>query len=171
MKIVALITSLFTLVLLSACQQQFDLDAEIAAIQKTAAEHAIASSKDGIEGAEGYASYATDDARWLPPGRPAIRGREAIVEMAMPDVEIKDYQIAWDHSHVVVSRANDFAYSVGTYKGSWKDAEGNAQGGEGKLVNVWHKQADGSWKIAVAIWNGNGAPTVPEESQKQSADE
>ena len=80
MKILVLMTSLSTMVLLSACQQQVDLDAEIAAIQRTAADHAEATSKGGTEGAEGYASYATADARWLPPEGATISGREAIAE-------------------------------------------------------------------------------------------
>ena len=162
MKILGLMTLLSTLALLSACQQQVDLDAEAAAIQATAAEHAEGASKGGTEGAEAYASYATADARWLPPESPAIAGREAIAEYVGAFTAMPDFQVTWDHPHVVVSRGGDIAYSVGTYRGSGQDAEGNTQVFEGKLVNIWHKQPDGSWKIAVGIWNTDQPAPLPE---------
>ena len=161
MKRLLLMTSLSTLVVLIACQEQVNMDAEKAAIQRTAADHAKATSKGGAEGAEGYASYATADARWLPPEAPAISGRKAIAEYATAFTGMAGFQVSWDHPHVVVSRGNDIAYSVGTYKGSGHDATGNNQVFEGKLVNVWHKEPDGSWKVAVAIWNTNQPAMVP----------
>lgn len=132
-----------------------DFELEKAAIRKAAAGQAAASNKGGIEGAIGYASYATEDATWLPPEAPAIHGREAIARYITIYTEMKDFQITWEHYHVVVSREGDMAHSVGTYKGSGKDPNGTTQIYEGKLVNVWQKQADGSWKIAVAMWNTN----------------
>ena len=131
-----------------------DIEVE-AAIQKTAADHAAATNS---QGARGYASYATADARWLPPESPALSGREAIERWFSPP---PGFSIAWEHPHVVVSRSGDIAYSVGTYKLSGQDRDGRTQVTEGKLVNVWHKQADGSWKIAVGIWNTNVPPTAP----------
>ena len=56
MKILGFMAWLSILVLLNACQQEVDLDAERAAIQRTAAEHAEATSTGGDEGAEAYAS-------------------------------------------------------------------------------------------------------------------
>lgn len=52
---------------------------------------------------------------------------------------------------MVVSGSGDIGYSVGTYKGAGQDREGKTQVFEGKLVNIWHKQADGSWKVTVAM--------------------
>jgi ketosteroid isomerase-like protein len=63
-------------------------------------------------------------------------------------------------SDVVVSRSGDIASSVGTFKITGQDREGSPQVFEGKFVDVWHKQADGSWKVAVGIWNTN-EPAVP----------
>ena len=167
MKRLMLMTSLSTLVVLTACQQQVDIDAEKAAIQSTAADHAEATSRGGAEGAEAYAAYATADARWLPPEAPAITGREAIAQFVAPFTEMEGFQVTWDHPHVVVSRGGDIAYSVGTYEGSGQDAEGTTQVFEGKFVNVWHKQPDGSWKIAVAIWNTNQPATQPEAAVQE----
>lgn len=141
--------------------QSIDIEREKTAIQKAAAEHAAATSRGGTEGARGYTSFATADARWLPLESPAISGREAIEQWVAPFTEMKDFWVTWDHPHVVVARSGDIGYSVGTYKGAGQDREGKTQVFEGKLVNIWHKQADGSWKIAVAIWNTDQPATVP----------
>jgi ketosteroid isomerase-like protein len=162
---------LITLVLLSSCKQKVDLEAEKAAIQKTAMEHAEATSKGGTEGAEGYASYATSDALWLPNQRPSIKGRDAIKKMVLPATELKDYQITWDHPHVVVAGSGDIAYSVGTYSGGGKDTDGNFIEAKGKLVNIWHKQTDGSWKVAVAIWNKNEPCPISETNLIEETEE
>ena len=140
--------------------QQQNLEAEKAAIQKAAADHAAATSKGGAKGAMGYASYATDDARWLPLESPAISGREAIAQWVAPFTQMKGFYVTWEHPHVVVARSGEIAYSVGTYKSGGQDDQGTMQVFEGKLVNVWHKQADGAWKIAVAIWNTD-QPAIP----------
>ena len=140
--------------------QSVDVEVEKAAIRKTAADYEAATNKGGAEGAKGYASFSTVDARWLPPEAPAIRGREAIEQFALAFTEMEGFRIAFDPSHVVVSRSGDIAYSVGTYKIASQNRQGGTQTFEGKVVDVWHKQADGSWKAAVAIWNTN-EPAVP----------
>ena len=169
MRTLASMTALSALVFLIACQQPVDLDAEATAIRRTAGENAEASSRGGVEGAEGYASSATTDARWLPPQVPAIRGREAIAEYVAPFTNMPGFQVTWEHPHVVVSRAGDIAYSVGTYSGSGQDPDGNLQEFAGKLVNVWHKQPDGSWKVAVAIWNTDEPPSVSDVPSEDGA--
>lgn len=134
---------------------QVDIEAEKAAIQRTGAEQSAAINKGGVEGAEAWASYATADARWLPPESPPIAGRKAIAQYAQAFTEMPGFQVTFDHPHVVVSQGGDVAYSVGTYKGSGQDPDGNKRAFEGKHVNLWQKQPDGSWKIAVQIWNTN----------------
>jgi uncharacterized protein (TIGR02246 family) len=137
-----------------------DVEVEKAAIRKTVADYEAATNKGGAEGAKGYASFATADARWLPPEAPAIRGREAIAQFAAGFTEMRDFRAKFDLTDVVVSGSGDIASSVGTYKITGNDREGGSQIFEGKFVDVWHKQADGSWKVAVGIWNTN-EPAVP----------
>jgi len=140
--------------------ESVNVEVEKASIQRTLADLETATNKGGAEGAKGYASYATADARWLPPEVPAIRGREAIAQFAAGFTEMKDLRAKFDFSEVVVSRSGDIASSVGTYRITGQDREGGNQIFEGKFVDVWHKQADGSWQVAVGIWNTN-EPAVP----------
>jgi ketosteroid isomerase-like protein len=129
------------------------------AIQKAVAESAAATNVGGIEGARGYASFAAPNATWMPPGSPPIVGRQAIESYVLAFTRMKAFRIGWDHSRIVVAKSGDIAYSVGTYEGEGLDDAGARQVFSGKVVDVWHKQADGSWKIAVAIWNTNENPT------------
>jgi ketosteroid isomerase-like protein len=50
---------------------------------------------------------------------------------------------------VEVARSGDLAYVVGTY------AFANPALDKGKFVDIWKKQADGSWKAVVAIFNSD----------------
>ena len=48
-----------------------------------------------------------------------------------------------------VARSGDFAYSTGSY------AIANPAIDKGKFVDVWKKQADGSWKAAADVINSD----------------
>ena len=157
-------------VALIGCQSKVDVESEKATIQKIALDWAKATSKGGAEGAKGYASYVTADARWLPPELPAIAGRDAIETFVATYTEMPEFEVTWDDPHVVVSRAGDIAYSIGTYQGSGLDAEGTRQPFEGKRVTIWHKQPDGSWKVAVGIWNTDEPATPPAPDQQGAAE-
>jgi ketosteroid isomerase-like protein len=128
-------------------------DADVAAIQKAAADMAEATNLPGRAGAEGYASYALPDARWMPPDAPTVLGQEAIADFAAPFTEMPDFNMSWEHPHVTVAESRDIAYSIGTYDGSGRDLDGNVMAIKGKLLNIWHRQPDDSWRVAVAIWN------------------
>jgi ketosteroid isomerase-like protein len=130
-------------------------DADVSAIKKAAADMLEATNQPGRAGAEGYASFALPDAHWMPPDEPAIRGRAAIADFAAPFTEMKDFTMSWEHPEVRVAESRDIAYSVGTFSGSGRDDEGNLQEFKGKLLNIWHRQPDDSWRIAVAIWNND----------------
>jgi len=103
----------------------------------------------------------------MPPRNPLITGGEAIKDYALPTASLSGFHVEWDHPHVVVVQSGEIAYSVGTYMGSGEDTNGILAEFKGKLVNIWHKQPDGSWKIAVAIWNTNEPPAVPEPEKTE----
>ena len=45
----------------------------------------------------------------------------------------------------------------------FQDPEGNPVEIDGKFMTVWKKQPDGTWKIAVDMFNANGATASVEE--------
>jgi uncharacterized protein (TIGR02246 family) len=105
---------------------------------------------------DGTVSYYTDDASLLPPNAPMASGKQAIratwVALLTPG-----NRLAWEAKKVEVARSGDMAYLIGTYQLTMKGAQDR-----GKFVEVWKKQPDGQWKVAVDIFNSDlpaaGAP-------------
>ena len=99
--------------------------------------------------AAGCAAFFTDDVVLLAPGQPMTRGKKAFIET---------YQSRMDNSTGGTHRNNlveygvegDMAYQIGTYAISGTDPVE-----QGKFVNVLKRQADGTWKVAVTIFNSD----------------
>jgi len=66
----------------------------------------------------------------------------------------------WEPTTVVASRSGDLAYSYGTYELGWDDPTGKRITDRGKYATIWRKQADGSWKVALDMFNTD-APAAP----------
>ncbi len=141
---------------LSGCAPQADVEAEKAAIEQATRDWVTATNQPGEEGADGYASFVTEDAVWLPSNAALVEGRDAVRAWILPLTQGEDLSVTWEATRVEVSAAGDLAYSMGTYETSFKDAEGNTVSDKGKFVDIWKKQTDGSWKAAVGIGNSDG---------------
>ena len=156
-KLFSIVATLLVLAI-SGCAPQVDTAAEQAAIEQALRDWLEATNKPGEEGADGYASFTTEDAVLLPPNGARIDGRDAVRALILSYTQAEEFSITWEAPRVEVSAAGDLAYSMGTYEYSLKDAEGNPVSDKGKSVDIWKKQADGSWKVAVVIWNSDGPP-------------
>jgi len=67
---------------------------------------------------------------------------------------------------VEVARSSDLAYLMGVYQLTMKDPQGKPVMDQGKLVEVWKKQADGKWKTVADIFNSDLPPAAPLEKKK-----
>jgi ketosteroid isomerase-like protein len=95
----------------------------------------------------------------LPVAEPIVTGRGAIRSywrhiFAIPG----SHQNTSKLSRVEVSRAGDLAYTQGTYANQFDLADGTTATERGKWVSVWKKQADGTWKVAVDVYNTDEPP-------------
>lgn len=97
------------------------------------------------------AALYTDDAALLPPNAQVLRGRQAIEgfwsaarQAGLRDPVLKTASV--DHS-------GELACEIGSYTLKIQPEGGEATTDKGKYVVVWKRQADGSWKLAVDIWN------------------
>jgi uncharacterized protein (TIGR02246 family) len=105
------------------------------------------------------AHYA-DGASVLMPGMPIMTGKDSI-SSGLKDA-LKDPAFAFDlqTAKVEVSKGGDVAYSQGTYSGTSTDPKTKkAMTEKGKYVEVYKKQADGSWKIVEDMNNADGPAT------------
>jgi len=99
-------------------------------------------------------SYYTDDAMLLAPNEPIATGKEALRKSWTALVTGPQYVgLTFGPTKISVAQAGDLAWDVGTYELTTKDKDGKATTEAGKYVEVWQKQVDGFWKVAVDAYN------------------
>jgi uncharacterized protein (TIGR02246 family) len=141
------------LVALAACSSMApsaDPAREEAAIRATDARWLAAAQAHDLEGT---VSYWTDDVYMMPPGGPAMVGKEALRRYVGGAFAIPDFSISWVTDHVWVAKSGEVAYAVGTDTIRLTTPEGKAVVQHNKAATAWRKEPDGSWKCAVDIWN------------------
>ena len=101
--------------------------------------------------------YYAEDARVLPPDGATVTGREAITAFLRSVGAVQEFRA----TILALEGRNDLAYVHGAYEMSVLPA-GAAEpvGDKGKYLEIWRKQRDGSWKVALDIWNSDLATPV-----------
>ena len=118
--------------------------------------------------AAGAAAY-TDDAILMPPNHSPLEGKQAIEKyLAEIGSQLQASNLQLSISEVDVQ--GDTTIVRGTYSSSFTVPGTNApMEDRGKTLNVWKRQADGSWKLHRDIWNSNmpipGSPQTGEEEK------
>lgn len=121
---------------------------------------AAASAKD----IDKVVSFYSDDAVVMPPNAASATTKEAI--RALWKDLLTDAKITWKTKKVEVAQSGDLASLSGTYEVTLNDPTGTPVKDRGKYLEVWKKQADGTWKVIVDIWNSDlpaSAPAAPEK--------
>ena len=110
---------------------------------------------------DGIVSYYTEDSLVvLPPNSPIVIGKEAARELNRSMISMPGYSVKWKPDKVEVARSGDIGYVIGSYELTVNDSNGVPTIDKGKYVEIWKKQTDGSWKVAVEMLNSN-LPIVP----------
>jgi uncharacterized protein (TIGR02246 family) len=104
---------------------------------------------------ENYGSFWTNDVIWLPPGSPAIHGKEGIVEFARQgfanyrlkqDMTINEVRVIEDFGYIRVETAEEFIPVKDGFK---------AMSIRGKGIFMFRRQPDGTWLSTHCAWNFN----------------
>ena len=157
--------------LISGCGQQTPKDtraADESALRDLDAQWSKAAAARDVDAS---VSYYSDDASLLAPNAPAVGDKQSI-HAAWAALLAPDASLSWQASKVDVARSGDLAYVMGVYQLTTKDARGNFTTDRGKYVEVWKKQADGSWKTAADIFNTDlpaQTPTSTPASEKKKS--
>ena len=94
--------------------------------------------------AAGYAEHCAV----LAPNQPTVLGRQAIETLFKGMIEEIGGTVSFEIVEVV--EAGDLAYQWTTYS-----LEGGKESDAGQLVEIFNRQADGSWKIRLSIFNSD----------------
>ncbi|HTR48509.1 MAG TPA: SgcJ/EcaC family oxidoreductase [Verrucomicrobiae bacterium] len=144
--------AILTAVMLSVgCSQQ---QAPAPVDTRKAAEDAInATSEEFAKAVEAkdldkIVSYYTDDAVLFVPSGPAAAGKDQLRKAWQGFISGPASKIDVSGTVIDVAASGDLAFERGNFTATMTDAKGKTTVQAGKLVDVWKKQADGSWKMA-----------------------
>ena len=107
---------------------------------------------------EKSAMFCTADGSVLAPNAPIATGHEAIKKLFSGFFALPDLKISWQPLRAEVSKSGDMGYTSGAYQMTFNDSSGRQVTDKGKYVTVWKKQADGSWKVLLDVFNTDLAP-------------
>jgi ketosteroid isomerase-like protein len=98
--------------------------------------------------AAGCVAVFLEDAFMLPPNQPMLRGKKAIKELIQGWID--DIGGTISNPTMEFGVEGDLAYQVATY--AFKDTKSPDQG---KFVEIFRRQQDGSWKVYLTIYNSD----------------
>lgn len=148
------------------CQQQAEKPAEVGPLSDEDVA-AIKATRDGFVQAvlsrdhAAFASMYTEDAILMPSNGPVVKGRTAIQAWAEAYPTTTEFNLTIEE----IDGLGDFAFVRGTLSISieLEGMPGPLQD-TGKYVEIRRKQPDGSWLMAIDIWNSDlPLPTPPEK--------
>jgi len=103
--------------------------------------------------ARGIADLYTENATLLPPGQPAMTGRQNIqgfwqgfFDAGASDATLKSIQI---------SGSGDLAYEIGEYSAMMPQPSGGTAPGTGKYLVVFEREQDGTLRMAADMFSPN----------------
>jgi len=106
---------------------------------------------------EGSLSFWAEDARVVPPGQPALVGKDAIRGYVSAALAMPGFSIQWRTADFVVSASGDMAYGFGTNTVTVDGPDGKPLAERGRALTVWRKDPGGTWRCVVDIWNAEPA--------------
>jgi ketosteroid isomerase-like protein len=149
------------LLLAAGCNRQAPVDTK-AAEQAVRDADAQWSKDAAARDLAGVLSFYADDAIVLPPNEAMINTKQAIHD-EWAAMLVPGFDLSWTAGKVEAASSGDLMYETGTYTLQMKDAKGNPVTDKGKVLQVWKKQADGSWKAVADMWSSD-LPAVAAEA-------
>jgi uncharacterized protein (TIGR02246 family) len=152
--------------MMAACNQAPDThDADVQAIKTL---ETTWSQDYATKNADKIASYYADDAVLMAPGMAPASGKDAIHSMIAGMAADPALSLKFQASRVDAAKSGDVAWSQGSYTMSMTDPNTKqVVNDHGSYVTVYHKQADGSWKVVSDIATSSVPPPMPAPEPKK----
>lgn len=138
---------IFGLLILTACEAKIEVadDAALAAeLLQTDRDFAALSERSDPK--QAFAAYLAGDAMLIGRAGDPVEGYDAAIA-SFGDVTGLD--LYWQPQFAEVAAAGDMGWTWGRYQLLMNDEPVY----NGKYVNIWKRQADGSWKVRVDVGN------------------
>jgi ketosteroid isomerase-like protein len=110
---------------------------------------------------EDWVAFYSDDAVILPPNDKKATGKDDVRRYIGQLLMLPGLSLSWEPSKVEVARSGDLAYTQGTYQMAFPDPHGKPATDQGKTLEIWRKQADGTWKCVADMWSSD-LPAKPQ---------
>ncbi len=112
---------------------------------------------ENVGDAEFFDSACTEDVVVMPPGMPAVVGRDAAVGFMRAFLGQFDLRIEYVSEETRVD--GDVAYDRGTYSQTLvPKAGGQAISENGKFLWLYLRASNGTWRMSRVIWNASENP-------------
>lgn len=98
-------------------------------------------------------SFYAEDALFLPPDEPLLRGREEIREFWTGRVEEGLLEFSLDP--LTIESSGDLAYEVGTFMLTIRHHYGGPLRQHGKYMVVYRRGPDATWRAVADTFNGD----------------
>jgi uncharacterized protein (TIGR02246 family) len=121
------------------------IDSATDAVTRTAQE--ILAALEARDSAK-VASYYAPDAVLATPGRPAVRGREAVSKAIRNDMADPNFTLSVSDGKTDVAASGDLAYRRVSLTVTYTNPQTtHVENAAATALTVFRKQADGSWKV------------------------
>lgn len=155
---------------LVACSAPSSPDEPESVDRNAVAESLMAMSRDWSDAVaagnmEAVLGYWADDAVMMAPGQPPLRGKNAIEGFLASTAEIPGFEISWEPLEAHVSAGGNMAYLIERNQISMLDSTGTRVTEHNKVLTVWERQEDGSWKNVVDMWNADAMGSGPADQE------
>ena len=128
---------------------EIDIEAERAALTDAANRYNEGGDSMDIDA---MASLYASDALVMAPDMETKGGAAGVREVLTGFKEPPGFEIGFGAPTVVVSKGADMGYTLADIELSFDGPDGKVNA-KARDFHLWKKQADGSWKIVVDIWN------------------
>jgi len=131
-----------------------DREAELAALRQAAtAYHDAASAKDAAR----VVALYDEGAVMVPPNADLVEGLQAVRGYRFGFITTPGVELRFEILRAEVSAAGDMGWTLAVAEITINRPDGPPGSDRVRDFHVWKKQADGSWKVVVDIWN-SGRP-------------
>jgi len=135
-------------------QPTVDVEQELVALRAAAtAYHEAASAKDG----EAVVGMYDQAAVMIPPNADLVEGLNEVQNYRFGFIETPGVELEFELVRAEVSAAGDIGWTLAIGEITINQPEGPPGRDQVRDFHTWKKQADGSWKVVVDVWN-SGLP-------------